>query len=319
MFSRILYENNPLNAWVIFLLLLATNTFVFFFLYSGQLFSLTFSFGKSLQFTSSSIFIYLYSLFLTIISSSLINNISKFFVEHFGLLLPAFLFAIFLNLLMIDNIDINAISCIPLLIISISQLFKLYEEEKIYQYLLNLGLLTGIASFININYILLFPVFFFWIILFRKFNIREYLLPIMAILAIYFIADAFYFLLNSTDKQFLIQKIIKQNDISAHLNLSLAVIVLLVLSIVAIYRALYVKTPLKKIKHRKYYTWILFSIFYLWIVFFISQRQLIVYFIAVFVSFSTSMVLTSLSKRIYSILLFTSMLLLYLISFIVVL
>ncbi len=141
----------------------------------------------------------------------------------------------------------------------------------------------------------------------------------MAILATYFIADAFYFLLNSTDKQFLIQKIIKQNDISAHLNLSLAVIVLLVLSIVAIYRALYVKTPLKKIKHRKYYTWILFSIVYLWIVFFISQRQLIVYFIAVFVSFSTSMVLTSLSKKIYSILLFTSMLLLYLISFIVVL
>ncbi len=300
MINKLIYKHHPTNYWLLAILIFISN-FIFFFhnnndgtiiikLFNGLIYKLNILPNINL----------IIKILIILLSSFLIIHISKTYQELISITLPSLIFIIFLTTIPITQLNTIFLLFVSFIIFLLNTFFKIYEEKFIYKFLFNFGFILGFLSIINFFFLLLMPILYLWLIHFRQFNIKEYLLPVVSFVVPYFIVDAMYFIITNNENY----TIFNANQFFLTYDKSFrpyfSIFILMLLLIFSFYKITYATNILKKIRHRKYFYWMFFSTLYLWIVFFISFNQIIFITIIIFMSLITSIIVISFNKPLYS-------------------
>ncbi|UIR55310.1 DUF6427 family protein [Sphingobacterium sp. SRCM116780] len=133
------------------------------------------------------------TLALTIIQATILNRI----ISHFNLLgKPSFLVALmyltlaslFLPFLVIST----ALICNFISVWMLSKLLSLYHRHDIKALMFDLGMIVAIGSLIYFPFIIMFLLLWISLIIFRPFNWREWITPLLGFATIYFILAVIY-------------------------------------------------------------------------------------------------------------------------------
>jgi len=312
MLKKILYENTIQNFLFLFILIIFLPALHIFINKTINNNTYIFIYGNLNLPINQTLFFIIFTVF-TSISAFLLYYFNYNFNETFSRILPSFSFIILINYLPINHIKPINFLILPILIELINILFNAYNQEKVYKYLFNFSFLTSISSFINFNFIFIILTLYLWLILFRTYNIREYILPLVGLIIPYLIIDTVTFIFSGQTNFFSI--LFNRINFNGDYHPEFSIIILFLIFIFLIYNFLKFRHHLKKVKNRKYNTWIIFSTALLWILYFILHEQIIVLSIIVFMSFLLTINLTIFEKPFFSKLFFISLLLLNLVVF----
>ncbi len=317
MIYKLIYKHYPINYWLLVILLIVLNFFYFTTANNDNVLSINLLSEYNYDFKILPTINLLIKASFVLISSFIIVNISKVFHENFSITLPSIVFILFCNIIPLTQVNTVIIFLFPLIIFLVYSLFKAYEQAFIYKLLFNFGFTIGFLSVVNSIFILILPILFIWLLYFRQFNIKEYLLPIVSFIVPYYIIDAVYFIITNNENYtiFNAKHFLFSFDKSFKPYFSIVILILILLF--SLVQIIYIKSHLKKIKQRRYHYWMLVSLIYLWIVFFLTFNQVILLTIILFMGITTSITAISFNKTLYSSLFIISMFLINIISILI--
>ncbi|MCX7862366.1 MAG: hypothetical protein N2449_05165 [Bacteroidales bacterium] len=320
MIAKLIYESKGIN--VIFLLLLGIlgNLYQYFTLDSIINFNINILHFYNFAFSTYTWIFFIIIQTLIIISAISITFLTKLYYNHFSVFLPSIIFFILMHAYPITLLSVTDLFVFPLLIFSFKILIDAYEQNKIYSILFQYGFIIGILSALNINVVLLFPLVILWLLNFRPFNPKEYLLPLVSFVIPMFIFDSILFIISPNSQSYFTLFFDSITNISIYHSIPLfPVLCSFSLSIFSIYRFIYYRNTLKKIKERRYYLWLVFNLLYLWLSYIIMPNETIFIIINLFVSIILSVQLVSFQTSSLTKLFFIGILMLNFVSIVIML
>lgn len=312
MLHKLLQNNNPFHFWIVFLL--AVFGFALMTLNSNEISTFNLEIGLNNIFTlkTHEWVMNLAAYLLFIIASFELMSVSKIFSDNFGILLPSIIFMLWGNLIL--NFSLNLISAfgVVIFVLIIKLNLRFLEKQKNYTDLFYIGFLTSVLTLLKPEFIALLLLTFIALIVLKSFNIKEYIILIISFFVPFIFIDAIqYFIYNIHFFEWINYPSLKYNfDINLLTNAIYPIITLFIFSIFTLYRYLNSKTELKKIKSRRYNTWLNFSLITLWCLFFLTAKVEFIYLIIVLLSLSFSIIISSIQKPIHVKLLVISLFLL---------
>lgn len=319
MIARLIYESKGFNIIFVVLLAFLGNIHQFFLIDNYYthiplvlpLFQISFSISPWLFFV-------IYQTIALIVAFQ-ISNISKLYSNHFSIFLPSLIWLVLLNIYPVYMVNpVNAV-VLPFISLILNFLFETYEKQHVHSTLFLFSFLLGIIILFNSDAVLIIPLLYLWLLNFRQFNIKEYILPLVGLVIPIVLADATWYISNIHQNNSLFTNLIQIFDLKDSTLPLLPLFGSLFIFSFSIYRFINYRNSLKKIKERKYYLWIIFSLIYLWITFIILDNQLVFFTINIFLSVLVSILIVSFQNTLYSKLFFIGTLLLNFVSMLIML
>ncbi|MFB5945265.1 DUF6427 family protein [Albibacterium profundi] len=142
----------------------------------------------------------LITLSLTILQGILLNHI----ISKYNLLgkvnyLTALIFVTLASIITPFLTLSSALLCNFLLIWMIDKLLSVYRAGEIMAVLFDMGLIIAVGSLFYFPFIAMFPVIWFALIIFRSFNLREWIVGVMGFITIYFLLFIIYLWFDMLD------------------------------------------------------------------------------------------------------------------------
>ncbi len=147
-------------------------------------------------------------LILVIISLLLISFTTKYFHGIMGNVLPAVIFLLFSSQLSWVTSQGASLISVVIFLFVIRNLFHVYHQNKVFNYVFNAGFLAGLAVLTYSPSVLLLFACWVTVILLRKFDFREFLTVLLGFLLPLIFTHALFLLLGKEQN---IYKIIEQN------------------------------------------------------------------------------------------------------------
>lgn len=319
MIAKLIYESKSFNIFFVLLLAVLGNIHQLFITnYYQTNISLALPlFHLSLSISPWLFFILYQSIALFVAFQ--ISNISKLYSNHFSIFLPSIIWLVLVHIYPIYYVNPLNVIALPFILLLINFLFEAYEKQHIQNTLFLFSFLLGVLIIINSDAILITPLLYLWLLNFRQFNIKEYLLPLIGIAVPIVLADATWYISNINQNNSLFTSLIQTLNLK---DFSLPLFPLfssLFVFTFSIYRFINYRNSLKKIKERKYYFWIILCLIYLWIMFIILGNQFIFFTINIFLSVLISILIVSFQTHLYSKLFFIGTLLFNFVSILIML
>lgn len=223
-------------------------------------------------------------------------NLTKNLIEDVGIFFSAFIYLIFINLILPLGINLEAILYTIILLFIIKILHNIYEKPQIEKEITFIGLLISLISILNIHNILLLLLVVLFFLLIENRLLKNIILLIISFLIPILVLESIYFFLNTT----LLLPSFKYNTSNQFINTTnISIFILLFLSIFLYYRIFKNKVSIKKIKHRKYFLWYNFAILILWFIFLITNDFVFLYYLLPFLAIAMLFIFINLSRTIY--------------------
>ncbi len=248
-----------------------------------------------------------------------ISNVSKLYSNHFSIFLPSIIWLILVHIYPVYFVNPTNVIVLPFILVLINLLFEAYEKKHVQNTLFLFGFILGVLLIINSDAILIAPLLYLWLLNFRQFNIKEYILPLIGTAVPIVLADATWYISNIHQNSSLFTSFIHTLDLKDFNLPLLPLFSSLFIFAFSTYRLINYRNSLKKIKERKYYLWIIFCLIYLWIMFIILDNQFIFFTINIFLSILVSILIVSFQNSMYSKLFFIGILLLNFVSILIML
>lgn len=143
----------------------------------------------------------LLTLALTITQALLLNQI----INEYGLIgrpsfLPALLYVTLASLIL-PFLVLSPVMIVNFLSIwMLQKLLSIYRRGDIKSVMYDLGLIVALGSLIYFPFIAMILLLWLSLYIFRPFNWREWIIPIVGVVTIYFLLGAIYFLLDRTEQ-----------------------------------------------------------------------------------------------------------------------
>lgn len=312
MLNKLLQNNNPLHFWIVFLL--AVFGYALITLNSNGItdFNLEIGLNNIFTFKTHDWIINLTAYFLFFVVGFELISVSKEFSDNFGIIFPSIIFMLFGNLILNFSLSLISALGVVIFIIIIKLNFQIFEKQRIYTDLFYIGFLTSLLTLLRPEFIALKLLTFIALIVLRAFNMKEYIVLIISFFVPFIFIDAIqYFFYNIHFFDWINYQSLKYNfDINLLTNAIYPLITLFIFSIFTLYRYLIGKAELKKIKSRRYNTWLNISLITLWGLFLLTAKIEFIYLIIVLLSLSFSIIISSIPKPIHVKLLVISLFLL---------